>query len=203
MFTGIVEEVGRIQRINEVSERAVQLTIAAETVLTDVAIGDSIAVNGICLTVTDFTDDSFKVDVMPETIKATSLRAMEVGTNVNLERSLQMDGRIGGHFVTGHVDTVGEITRKEPVENAVYYDISLPESLMVYMIPKGSIAVDGVSLTIFDVQETSVTISLIPHTLQVTILGEREVGDVVNIEADMLAKHIEAQMAHAVKVKDE
>lgn len=196
MFTGIVEEVGTIEEIHQLSEQAIQLTIEAEKVLQDVELGDSIAVNGICLTVTKFSEKSFNVDVMPETIKATSLRTMEVGTKVNLERSLQPQGRLGGHFVTGHVDAVGELTRKEAVENAVYYDIKLPEDLMIYFIDKGSIAVDGVSLTVFAVGSDYVTISLIPHTLEVTILGEREVGDIVNIEADMLAKHVHEQMKH-------
>lgn len=196
MFTGIVEEVGRITRINKVSERAIQLTIAAKEVLTDVSVGDSIAVNGICLTVTNFTEDTFNVDVMPETIKATSLCRIEEGAHVNLEPSLQPKSRIGGHFVTGHIDTVGKITRKKEVENAVYYDIAIPDELMIYFIDKGSIAVDGVSLTVFAVEEQSVTISLIPHTLAVTILGEREVGDIVNIECDMLAKHVQQQMQH-------
>ncbi|HZW68787.1 MAG TPA: riboflavin synthase [Pseudogracilibacillus sp.] len=196
MFTGIVEEMGRIKQIEQLSERAVQLTIEADKVLTDVQLGDSIAVNGICLTVTKFTRKEFSVDVMPETIKATSLHSMEEGTKVNLERSLQAQDRLGGHFVTGHVDTVGKITRKEAVENAVYYDISLPENVMIYFVEKGSIAVDGVSLTVFAVDQESVTISLIPHTLEVTILGEREVGDVVNIECDMLAKHVHQQMKY-------
>lgn len=196
MFTGIVEEVGRIKQIHHVSEEAIQLTIEADEVLGDVQLGDSIAVNGICLTVTKFTREEFSVDVMPETIKATSLRSMEEGTKVNLERSLQAQDRLGGHFVTGHVDAVGEITRKEAVENAVYYDISLPKDLMIYFVEKGSIAVDGVSLTVFALGQQSVTISLIPHTLEVTILGERGVGDLVNIECDMLAKHVHHQMQH-------
>lgn len=201
MFTGIVEEIGTIKDIYHESEQAIQLTIEADKVLTDVQLGDSIAVNGICLTVTKFTREQFVVDVMPETIKATSLRNMEEGTKVNLERSLRAQDRLGGHFVTGHVDAVGEITRKEAVENAVYYDILLPEDLMIYFVKKGSIAVDGVSLTVFAVDEQSVTISLIPHTLEVTILGEREVGDLVNIECDMLAKHVHHQMKHYQKMQ--
>lgn len=196
MFTGIVEEVGRITQIRQVSKRAIKLTISATAVLSDVRIGDSISVNGICLTVANFTQSEFVVDVMPETIEATSLRAMQEGTNVNLERSLQPQGRLGGHFVTGHVDTIGKIVRKEAVENAVYYDIAIPEELMIYFVDKGSVAVDGVSLTVFAVGEKTITISLIPHTLEVTILGEREIGDVVNIECDMLAKHVHEQMKH-------
>lgn len=196
MFTGIVEEVGTIKNIRHVSARAIELSIEAERVLTDVRLGDSIAVNGICLTVTNFSESEFAVDVMPETIEATSLRSLEKGMRVNLERSLQPEGRLGGHFVTGHVDSVGEIVRKEAVENAVYYDISIPKQLMIYFVEKGSVAVDGVSLTVFDLGEETITISLIPHTLEVTVLGEREVGDVVNIECDMLAKHVHAQMKH-------
>lgn len=199
MFTGIVEEVGTITNIHHLSERAIELTIGAEKVLTDVQLGDSISVNGICLTVTNFTATEFTVDVMPETIEATSLRSMEKGTNVNLERSLQPQGRLGGHFVTGHVDTVGKILRKEAVENAVYYDIAIPEQLMIYFVEKGSVAVDGVSLTVFAVEEQMITISLIPHTLVVTILGEREVDDFVNIECDMLAKYVHEQMKHYMK----
>lgn len=199
MFTGIVEEIGMITKVNRVSEQSIQLTIQAKRVLADVHLGDSIAVNGICLTVTHFSATEFTVDVMPETIKATSLRTMDVGTNVNLERSLQPQGRLGGHFVTGHVDAIGEITRKERVENAVYYDITVPDDLMIYFMDKGSIAVDGVSLTIFHVGKKSVTISLIPHTLEVTILGEREVGEIVNIEGDMLAKHVHRQIEYYKK----
>lgn len=198
MFTGIVEEVGTIRRINRVSKRAIELTISAKEVLTDVRLGDSISVNGICLTVTKFTQSKFIVDVMPETLEATSLQRIEEGTNVNLERSLQAQGRLGGHFVTGHVDAVGKIIRKESVENAIYYDIEIPKELMIYFVEKGSVAVDGVSLTVFAVNEESITISLIPHTLEVTILGERKVGDVVNIECDMLAKHIHAQIKHYI-----
>lgn len=196
MFTGIVEEVGMITHIHHVSERANELTISAKEVLTDVCLGDSISVNGICLTVTNFTQKEFVVDVMPETIEATSLRAMKEGMTVNLERSLQSQGRFGGHFVTGHVDGIGKIVRKEAVENAVYYDIAIPEELVIYFVDKGSVAVDGVSLTVFAVDEQMITISLIPHTLEVTILGDREVGDIVNIECDILAKHVHEQMKH-------
>lgn len=194
MFTGIIEEKGTIQTFEKKSERAIELTIQATKVLKDVNLGDSIAVNGICLTVTEFTDNYFTVDVMPETVEATSLNDLTVGSFVNLERSMKADGRFGGHFVTGHVDTVGKIVKKEQVENAVYYEITVPAQFMPYFIMKGSIAVDGVSLTIFGVGEQSVTISLIPHTLRETILGEKEVGHIVNIECDVMAKHIANQL---------
>src|SRR5699024_1960385 len=124
----------------------------------------------------------------------TSLKGLSVGSQVNLERSMKADGRFGGHFVTGHVDGIGKIIRKEAVENAVYYDIDIPNEFMPYFIMKGSIAVDGVSLTVFGLDENSVTISLIPHTLSETVLGEKEVGDIVNIECDVMAKHIQNQL---------
>lgn len=196
MFTGIVEEIGEIHRIEEISEQAVQLTIQAKNVLEDVNIGDSIAVNGICLTVTSFKASTFQVDVMPETIKATSLARLTAGSHVNLERSLQAQDRFGGHFVTGHVDGVGKIIRKEKLENAIYYDIKIPSELTHYLILKGSVAVDGISLTVFnvDITKNTFTISLIPHTVSVTVLGMKEVGDIVNIECDLLAKHVHHYM---------
>ncbi|MFA8437954.1 riboflavin synthase [Pueribacillus sp. YX66] len=190
MFTGIIEEVGTIANIKQSSNSSV-LNIAAKKILSDVALGDSISVNGICLTVTSFSSTCFTVDVMPETVKSTSLRSLKIGSSVNLERAVAANGRFGGHFVTGHVDGIGKIIAKRPVENAVYYDISAPKELLNYIILKGSIAIDGTSLTVFGVSEQSFTISLIPHTLSETILGVKEVGDVVNIECDMLGKYVE------------
>lgn len=202
MFTGIVEEIGYIAEIAEVSKDAVQLTIDASLVLEDVKVGDSISVNGICLTVTNFDRDYFQVDVMPETINATSLASLEVDSGVNLERSLRPTDRMGGHFVTGHVDGVGKIERKQLHQNAVYYDISIPESIRNYFIVKGSVAVDGVSLTVFgvDIAKNLITISLIPHTTDVTILGEKTVGDIVNIECDVLGKHVHEYLKNTIRV---
>lgn len=198
MFTGIVEEKGKINKLENKSEQAIELVIGATKILEDVKLGDSIAVNGICLTVTQFTKSEFTVDVMPETVKATSLNNLTAGSYVNLERSMRADNRFGGHFVTGHVDGVGKIMRKEKIENAVYYDIHVPIEFMPYFIIKGSIAVDGVSLTIFGVDDQLVTISLIPHTLSETNLGEKEVNDIVNIECDVMAKHIANQLANFI-----
>lgn len=191
MFTGIVEELGKVKDIKHESTSSEQMTIHASTITTDINIGDSIAVNGICLTVIDYRDDAFDVDVMPETIKATSLHALKAGSPVDLERAMPANGRFGGHFVSGHIDGTGKITRKERQENAIYYDIEIAEELQMYLLKKGSIAVDGVSLTIFEVTGQTFTLSLIPHTVSQTILGEKGVGDVVNIECDMLAKHVE------------
>lgn len=199
MFTGIVEELGKVKEIKHESANSVQLIIQASTITSDINIGDSIAVNGICLTVTDYSKESFSLDVMPETIKATSLHALDAGSPVNLERAMPANGRFGGHFVSGHIDGTGKITRKERLENAIYYDIELPEELQMYLLKKGSIAVDGVSLTIFEVNGPTFTISLIPHTVSQTVLGEKGLGDAVNIECDMLAKHVEQMIKQTSK----
>lgn len=190
MFTGIIEEIGTIDKINQKNE-AIVMTIRANKILEDVNLGDSIAVNGVCLTVTSFTPNQFTVDIMPETVRATSLRMLQKGSNVNLERAMAANGRFGGHFVSGHVDGIGTIVKKEPLDNAVYYEIEIPESLRPYILLKGSVAIDGTSLTIFKVTDTTFTISIIPHTLSETIIGSKGPGDIVNIECDMLAKYIE------------
>lgn len=191
MFTGIIEEKGVIKQIQQVSKQAIQLTIGSTKVIEDVHIGDSIAVNGICLTVTNFSSGAFQLDVMPETIKATSLDTLKVGASVNLERAMAGNGRFGGHFVSGHVDGVGRVVKKRRQENAIYYDIEIPEALSSLLLLKGSIAVDGISLTVFGVSENTFTISLIPHTVSETILGGKSQGDIVNIECDMLAKYVQ------------
>jgi riboflavin synthase len=189
MFTGIIEEVGTVEHIRQSGE-AMVITIGAKKILADVHLGDSIAVNGVCLTVTSFTDHTFTVDVMPETVKATSLRTLTKGSKVNLERAMAANGRFGGHFVSGHVDGIGRIARKWPSANAVYYEIEMPKELRQYMILKGSVAVDGTSLTIFGLTDDTFTISLIPHTRAETILGEKQPGDIVNIECDMIGKYV-------------
>ena len=197
MFTGIVEEKGYIEKVKQISEHAIQLSITASIILSDIQIGDSISVNGICLTVTSHTKTGFTVDVMPETMRATSLKEIDGQSFVNLERSMSANGRFGGHFVTGHVDFVGEIVYKKQVENAIYYDIAIPKEALKYFIHKGSVAVDGVSLTVFNIdeEEQTITISLIPHTVSETVLGAKQIGNLVNIECDVLAKLIEKQLA--------
>lgn len=197
MFTGIIEEIGSIKQIIRGSE-AIILEIEAKKILEDVKLGDSIAVNGVCLTVTTFSHHRFTVDVMPETVRATSLQALQAGSNVNLERAMIANGRFGGHFVSGHVDGTGIIQDKKRVANAVYYTISVQENLSRYLMLKGSVTVDGTSLTIFGVSDNTFTISLIPHTLNETILGGKGKGDTVNIEVDMLAKY----MDHLLKQED-
>lgn len=197
MFSGIVEELGQINQIHHSSPQSVELTINAKLILEDIKLGDSISINGICLTVVSFTESNFTVDVMPETIKSTSLALLLVDSQVNLERSLGLTDRIGGHFVTGHVDGVGTIIEKEGLENAVYYTIKIHNELIKYVIQKGSVAVDGVSLTLFNIdkENNTITISLIPHTVKVTVLGKKQVNDLVNIEVDMLAKHVHNYLA--------
>ncbi len=190
MFTGIIEEIGTIKQIIK-SDQAIVLEIEAKKVLEDVKLGDSIAVNGVCLTVTTFSPNQFTVDVMPETVRATSLQALKAGSKVNLERAMIANGRFGGHFVSGHVDGTGTIQDKKRVANAVYYTIVVNEDLSRYLMLKGSVTVDGTSLTIFGVSDNSFTISLIPHTLNETILGGKGKGDTVNIEVDMLAKYMD------------
>ncbi|SDC18604.1 riboflavin synthase alpha chain [Pelagirhabdus alkalitolerans] len=195
MFTGIVEEKGLIEAIEQESTSLV-LSIKAQLIMSDVKIGDSIAVNGVCLTVTDFTDNGFTVDVMPETFRATSLKQLEVGKHVNLERAMAANARFGGHFVSGHVDRVGYIKDMWEEANAKYMLISFETEDGRYFIDKGSVTVDGTSLTVFDRKEDAFMISLIPETQSATILGGKEVGDPVNLEFDLLAKYIERLITH-------
>lgn len=189
MFTGIIEELGRIDKINK-QNKAMQITIQAQRIMHGLQLGDSIAVNGVCLTVTDFKKQSFTVDVMPETFLATTMSSEKTGSLVNLERALAIGGRLGGHFVTGHVDGVGEITAIIPLDNAMNYTIKLDSELLKYCIYRGSVAVDGTSLTIFGVDKTGIKIALIPHTIKNTVLGYKKVGDQVNIECDLLGKYV-------------
>jgi len=191
MFTGIIEEVGTVKEMQTVSNEAIKLSIQTKSINEDIHAGDSISVNGICLTVTDFSNDTFSVDVMPETIKSSSLQSLKAGSEVNLERAMAANGRFGGHFVSGHVDGVGKIIQKFKQENAIYYRIQIPRELLAFLLLKGSIAVDGTSLTIFDIQDDVFTISLIPHTVEETIIGDKGEGDIVNIECDMLAKYVQ------------
>jgi riboflavin synthase len=189
LFSGIIEELGTVKQIT-FAANAMELTIGAKQALADLKLGDSIAVNGVCLTVTSFVSDSFTVDIMPETFKSTSLAMLSQGAQVNLERALAVGSRLGGHFVTGHVDATGKIVSLKPCANAVYYQIELTENLLPYCIDRGSIAIDGTSLTIFGIEASTITVSLIPHTVEHSILGQKKVGEIVNIECDMLGKYI-------------
>ncbi|WP_066299447.1 riboflavin synthase [Bacillus sp. FJAT-29937] len=189
MFTGIIEELGTVERSAQIGN-SIKLTIKASKIMHDLKLGDSISVNGVCLTVTDFNHDGFSADVMPETFKSTSLSSLKERSKVNLERAMGANGRFGGHFVTGHVDGTGKILKKTANENAIYIEISVPSSFSHLQLMKGSIAIDGTSLTIFGLTEQSVTVSIIPLTAKESVIGLKQVGDIVNFEFDMLAKYL-------------
>jgi len=193
MFTGIVEERGRIASVEPLGD-AIRMTISAQGVLDGTRHGDSIAVNGVCLTVVGVDANSFSADVMQETLDRSSLSAATAQAQVNLERAARLDSRIGGHLVQGHVDGTGTVIAIEPSEHWTLMRFSLPEGLGRYVVEKGSITVDGVSLTVVDAARDSFSVSLIPTTLQVTTLGDRRVGDRVNLEVDAIAKYVERLM---------
>ena len=191
MFTGLVEEVGIIRSVTPVGEGA-RVKIAATTVLDDVEMGASIAVNGCCLTVVEWGDDWWAADAVPETMERTNLGGLNAGDPVNLERPLAANGRYGGHVVQGHVDGTGEVVGIDELEDGSWrFTFSLPPDLVDYVVEKGSIAIDGISLTVAAVTPTTFSIAIIPHTFAVTAMGRRAVGDTVNLEADVLAKYVE------------
>lgn len=193
MFTGIVEEVGTVADIRR-SATNCTLSVDATNVMEDLHIGDSMAVNGICLTVVDFDRRRFTVDVMNETWRRTSLGVLRRGNGVNLERALPVNGRFGGHIVTGHIDGTGSISSVRREGNAVWYRIAARNEILEGIVEKGSIAVDGISLTVAEVTERDFSVSIIPHTLAQTVLGEKRVGGVVNLENDVLGKYVRNMM---------
>jgi riboflavin synthase len=195
MFTGIVEELGTVAAIEDQGD-AVRLTVRATTALDGTQLGDSIAVNGCCLTVVAIDGDTWTADVMQETLDMTSLKGVSPGDRVNLERAMTPDKRLGGHLVQGHVDGVGSVVRRTTSDHWEVVEISLPAELARYVVPKGSITVDGVSLTVVDVEPESFTVSLIPETLARTTLGTRSPGERVNLETDVIARHVEKLLPH-------
>ena len=190
MFTGIIEEVGHVARIGGGS-----LVIDCQKVLEDVHLGDSIAVNGVCLTVTRFDQSSFTADVMPETVRRTSLAELKKGSPVNLERALTLSSRLGGHIVSGHIDGTGEIVKFADEGNAILMTVSAGQDLLRYIVEKGSVALDGISLTVAAVTDSDFTVSLIPHTREVTNLGSKKIGSPINIETDVLGKYVEKMLS--------
>ncbi|QEK13305.1 riboflavin synthase [Crassaminicella thermophila] len=190
MFTGLVEEIGVVQSILKGTNSA-KIVINAKKVLEGIKLGDSVATNGVCLTVTDFTNNSFSVDVMAETIRRTNLKSLVPSSKVNLERALRLGDRLGGHLVSGHVDGIGIIKNFQKEDNAVWVSISAPSNVLKYIIHKGSIAIDGVSLTVAYVDNQLFKVSIIPHTKDMTTLLQKDVGDEVNLECDMIGKYIE------------
>ncbi len=195
MFTGIVEELGEVVAVEPRGDSA-QLRIRGATVTGGARHGDSIAVNGVCLTVVDVAGGQFTADVMRETLDRTSLGALVAGAPVNLERPVALGGRLGGHLVQGHVDGVGEILARTPGEHWELVRVSLPAALARYVVEKGSITVDGVSLTVAAVTGTDFTVALIPTTLALTTLGRRQPGEPVNLEVDVIAKYVERLTMH-------
>ena len=190
MFTGIIEEIGTVRRI-EHGAKGARLTIQAKTVLEDTRIGDSIATNGVCLTVVSMTDDSFSADVMAESLRRSSLGTLQGGSLVNLERAMAANGRFGGHIVSGHIDGTGTIASQKREDNAVWVKMKTPAPLLRYIVEKGSIAIDGVSLTVAAVTDTDFSVSIIPHTGAQTILLGKKPGDPVNLECDVIGKYVE------------
>ena len=190
MFTGIVEELGIVRSISK-SANSIKINIGATKVIEDVKMGDSIAVNGVCLTVVEYSPNHFVADVMPETVAKTNLKELKANSRVNLERALSLGARLGGHLVQGHVDAIGTILKKETLDIAIIYKINAPNSILKYIVPKGSIAIDGISLTIVELINDSFTVSLIPHTAKNTTLGQKESGDRVNIESDIIGRYVE------------
>ncbi|WP_433548598.1 riboflavin synthase [Streptomyces sp. CA-294286] len=190
MFTGIVEELGEVTAVENLGDSS-RFRLRGPLVTEDAKHGDSIAVNGVCLTVVDTADGEFTADVMAETLDRSSLGALAVGSRVNLERPMALGGRLGGHLVQGHVDGTGTIVDRRPSEHWEIVEVALPEGMSRYVVEKGSITVDGVSLTVVDAGDDHFTVSLIPTTLAMTTLGIKQAGDPVNLEVDVLAKYVE------------
>ena len=190
MFTGLIEEMGTLRAVRRGAHSSV-LSVGAKEILDDLKVGDSVAVNGVCLTATTVDAGGFTADVMHETLRRSSLSALSPGNPVNLERAMAADGRFGGHIVSGHIDGTGTITARRRDDNAVWYTVSASPSLLRYIVEKGSIAMDGVSLTVAEVTERDFSVSVIPHTAAVTILGGKGPGDVVDLETDVIGKYVE------------
>ncbi|WP_421920807.1 riboflavin synthase [Marinifilum sp.] len=202
MFTGLIEEIGQIKAIKQ-GAKSIRLSIAASKIMDDVKLGDSIATNGICLTVVSFDTAGFTADVMPETMNRTNFGSLGLGSKVNLERAVRVGDRLGGHMVSGHVDGLGEILGQEKDDNAIWVSIAAPKNILKYVIEKGSIAIDGISLTVAYVDDKVFKVSIIPLTQDDTTLVAKKVGEKVNLECDMTAKYIEKFMFHREEEKSQ
>ncbi len=199
MFTGIIEGLGTLTGIRPGGGQSLQLTVAADFDLTGTRIGDSIAVNGACLTAVTLHGRSFTVDVSPESVSRTTLGKARKGERVNLERAMRLSDRLDGHLVSGHIDGQGRLESRETLENAIILTFSAPAELLRFMINKGSVAVDGVSLTINQITDTGFQVSIIPHTAQVTTLGLKRIGEPVNLETDLIGKYVERFLSSGVE----
>lgn len=193
MFTGIVEEIGKVKAIKK-GQHSASITIQSLKVIEDVKLGDSICTNGVCLTVTAFTKEDFTVDVMPETMRKSNLKDLSIGSQVNLERALKVSDRLGGHIVSGHIDGRGRIRGFKKEDNAIWITVEAPVEILKYVIYKGSITIDGVSLTVAHVDNSEFKVSIIPHTGEETILLMKKLGDEVNLECDIIGKYVEKLM---------
>lgn len=198
MFTGIVEEIGEIKGIKN-GEKSSKLIVKADKVLDKTKIGDSICTNGVCLTVTDINGDSFEADVMAETLRRSNLGKLSIGSKVNLERALSLETRLGGHIVSGHIDGIGEVISLVKEDNATWVSIKASKELLKYIVFKGSIAIDGISLTVAYVDSEMFKVSIIPHTGDETILLKKKRGETVNIECDVIGKYVEKLLGLASK----
>ncbi|WP_461630955.1 riboflavin synthase [Labilibaculum euxinus] len=195
MFTGLIEEIGNIKSIQG-GGKSIRLTVSARKIMDDVKLGDSIATNGICLTVVSFNSTGFSADVMPETMSRTNFGLLGAGSRVNLERALRVGDRMGGHMVSGHIDGLGEVVGREQDDNAIWVSIAAPGNILKYIVEKGSVAIDGISLTVAYVDEKIFKVSIIPLTQEDTTLTSKKKGEKVNLECDMTAKYIEKFMLH-------
>ena len=193
MFTGIVEEIGKVISIKK-GTNSVSLSLGGTLIFSDLKLGDSVAVNGICLTVTSIKGNVFTADVMNETLSRSSLGELKTGSNVNLERSMPANGRFGGHLVSGHIDGTGIISAIKKDDIAIWYTVKTERKIMRYIIEKGSIAIDGISLTVAKVERDNFSVSIIPHTAKETVLSEKKTGSIVNLENDIVGKYIEKFM---------
>lgn len=193
MFTGIIEELGTVKDIKKDSKGA-RLSITGKTVLDGLKIGDSITVNGACLTAVSISAAYFEADAAPETLKKTNLGELKSGSKVNLERALRLSDRLGGHLVTGHIEATGKIKEKKSAGNSYLFLIEAPKEILKYVVSKGSIAIDGISLTVVDVADRSFSIAVIPHTMAVTTLGTKGASDTVNLETDIIGKYVEKML---------
>ena len=198
MFTGLIEETGTIRSVCRGAHSA-ELSISASVILSDLKVGDSVAVNGVCLTATSVDGSGFTADVMHETLDRSSLGALTNGSWVNLERAMAADGRFGGHIVSGHIDGIGAIAALRRDDNAVWYTVRAAPSLLRYIVEKGSVAIDGISLTVASVEQDRFSVSIIPHTAAVTTLGQKRPGSTVNLETDLIGKYVEKLLCPQVE----
>ena len=195
MFTGIIEEIGTVSAVKKGALQT-RLSVSGEKIFGDLKIGDSVAVNGVCLTAAEISGKTFTADVMNETLNRSSLSGLKPGSHVNLERAMAADGRFGGHIVAGHVDGTGTVTDIKKDGNAVWYTIEADYTIIMYIVEKGSVAIDGISLTVAGVTDSSFSVSIIPHTAAETILSEKKCGDKVNLENDIIGKYVEKLMSY-------